>query len=410
MPRPTLEEIFAEPDEFGLLDVKPAPPEVPPRPNHKLSVMRDVNAFFERHGRVPDSDAVDHAEMRTGAIWQALKADPTPEMVAEDKYGLLTAERTVPAKLVDWRAEPDPSAVPTSLDEIFADEDLAVDEGVFTLTHSTPSSQRIVPDHRADIVPCKDFELFRSRFEEMQAGLEDGSRLARIVPKGEVLEMMEGNFFIRNGLLALIAERSEMSARGGSRDYRLRVIFSNGTESDPLMSSFRKSLLEDKTARLIERGGLGRLDPEWEADNLELSGTIYVARSLSDDPTISSQKAILHKIGVTSQDVRRRVADARNDPTFLLAPVELIATYELQNVSRHRVEDLLHRFFAAARPKKLFIVDRFGKSVHPKEWFYVLPEHVSRAVQLIKEGALHLYRYDPLTQKISRKEISDQEQ
>lgn len=406
MPRPTLQQIFAEPDEFGLLDVKPAPPEMPRKPDHKLSVMRDVNAFYERYGYAPDPNAADHAEMRMGTIWLAVKVDPTPEMLANDKYGLLVESTAAPAKFVDWRAELDPSAVPASLDDIFEDDDLDVDADVFTLIHSTPSSQRIVPDHRAEFVPCSDFELFRSRFEEMQMALEDGSRLARAVPKGEVLEMMEGNFFIRNGLLALIAERSEMSVRGGSRDHRLRVIFSNGTESDPLMSSFRKSLLEDKTARLIERGGLGRLDPEWEADNLQLSGTIYVARSLSEDPAISSQKAILHKIGVTSQDVRRRIADARNDPTFLLAPVELVATYELQNLSRHKVEDLLHRFFAAARPKKLSIVDRFGKSVHPKEWFYVLPEHVSRAVHLIKKGELHLYQYDPLTQIISRKAMS----
>ena len=407
MPRLTVDEIFAETDEFGLLDVKPAPPETARKAGHNILVMRDINAFFTRHGRLPDPDSDDFSEMRTGIIWNTVKVNPSAEMLAEDKHGLLTAADPELTKPIDWRAEPAEEAVPASLDDIFDDDDLDIDASVFTLTHSTPSTQRQVPDHRADFVSCKDFELFRARFEEMQARLEDGSRHARVVPKGEVLEMMEGNFFIRNGLLALIAERSEMSVRGGSRDYRLRVIFSNSTESDPLMSSFRKSLLEDKTARLIERGGLGRLDPEWEADNLSLSGTIYVARSLSDDPTISSQKAILHKIGVTSQDVRRRVADARNDPTFLLAPVEIVATYEPQNLSRHKVENLLHRFFAAARPAQLFIVDRFGKSVYPKEWFYVLPEHVSRAAQLIQDGKLHLYRYDPLTQTISLKATSN---
>ena len=79
-------------------------------------------------------------------------------------------------------------------------------------------------------------------------------------------------------------------------------------ESDPLTSSFRKSLNDDKTARTIQKRGLGPLDPEWENDQLELSGTIYVARSLSEDPAIKEQRMILHKIGVTSQDVRRRVA------------------------------------------------------------------------------------------------------
>ena len=127
---------------------------------------------------------------------------------------------------------------------------------------------------------------------------------------------------------------------------------------------------------------------------------IYVARSLAQEPAVAAEHAILHKLGVTSQDVRRRVADARNDPTFLLAPVEIVATFELQNLSRSKVENLLHRFFAVARPAELFVIDRFGKKVRPKEWFYVLPEHVSQAAALLKEGKLHLHYYDPAQQKI----------
>ena len=221
--------------------------------------------------------------------------------------------------------------------------------------------------------------------------------------KWSLIEPIEGDFFIRNGLLAMIAEKSEMTARGGARDHRLRVIFSNGTESDPLMSSFRKSLNDDKTARMVQKVGLGPLDPEWESDQLELSGTIYVARSRSENPEIKGQRMILHKIGVTSQDVARRVADARNDPTFLLAPVEIVATYSLQNLSRSKVENLLHRFFAGARPAELFVTDRFGKKVFPKEWFYVLPDHVGHAAKLIEDGTLHQFRYDASSQRIVAK-------
>ena len=403
MPRSTLDEIFAEPDEYGLLAVKPAPPPTAAPRDRRLSALQDVNAFFDRYARLPDINALRHDEMRLAAIWEGAKKDPSAEMLAQDKHGLLASP--APQKPRDWREEPAFDDVPESLDDIFGD-DLDIDDAVVKLTHSTPATERQNPDHRADFIPCRDFENFAPRFEEIQAALEAGTRTATVVPKGESVEMLEGNFFIRNGLLALIAERSEMSMRGGSRDYRLRVIFSNGTESDPLMSSFRKSLLNDKTARLIARGGLGRLDPEWEADNLELSGTIYVARSLSQEPEIAEQRMILHKIGVTSQDVRRRVADARNDPTFLLAPVEIVATYDLQNLSRRKVEDILHRFFASARPQQLYIHDRFGKRVNPREWFYVLPEHVSKAAQLIKESKLHLYYYDTVTQKILLKNNS----
>ena len=237
----------------------------------------------------------------------------------------------------------------------------------------------------------------------MQQALEAGEREATPVKKWAVIEPLEGDFFIRNGLLAMIAEKSEMTARGGSRDHRLRVIFSNGMESDPLMSSFRKSLNEDKTARLVQKVGFGPLDPDWETDQLDLSGTIYVARSRSEDPEIATQRMILHKIGVTGQNVQRRVADARNDPTFLLAPVDIVATYELKNLSRRKVENLLHRFFDAARPAELFVTDRFGKKVYPREWFYVLPEHVGQAAKLTEAGKLHEYRYNPQTQKIEKR-------
>lgn len=400
--RPTLDDIFAEEDEFGLLDVKASTVvgATPDRANE--AILREVEAFYERHGRLPDPDAVGHDEMRLGVIFGTVSRAPSASLQAMDRLGLLgrCAEKVGERS---WRDEPLEEDLPDSLDDIFNDEALTTPPEMFELRHVTPAAERHVPDHRADFVPCGDFARFEPRFIEMQKDLEEGERIATPVEKRMVIEPYEGDFFIRNGLLAFIAEKSEMTARGGSRDYRLRVVFSNGTESDPLASSFRKSLNDDKTARVIQRRGLGPLDPEWQNDKLAMSGTIYVARSLSDDPVIAADRNLLHKIGVTSQDVRRRVADARNDPTFLLAPVEIVATYTLQNLSRARVEELLHRFFEAARPAELFIVDRFGKRVNPREWFYVLPEHVGQAANLLKEQRLHLYRYDPATQRIVEK-------
>lgn len=403
MARPSLDDIFSEHDEFGLLELKQrAGRGTGAATDRGVTVLLEVTRFVETQGRLPDDEAVGHEEMKLAVTWEAVKAAPSEAMRAVDRLGLLD-EKPVEPPPRSWTEEPVEEAVPDSLDDIFADDDLEIDASLIAFEHTTPSVDRVVPDHRADFVPCRDFEQFRGRFEAVQLGLETGERKARPVQKWAVLNLIEGDFFIRNGLLAMIAEKSEMTARGGSRDHRLRVIFSNGTESDPLMSSFRKSLTEDKTARTVQRVGLGPVDPEWENDQLELSGTIYVARSRSEEPAIREQRMILHKIGVTSQDVARRVADARNDPTFLLAPVEIVATYGLKNLSRHKVEDLLHRFFAAARPAELFIVDRFGKKVSPKEWFYVLPEHVGQAAKLIEDGILHLYRYDTETQMILKK-------
>ncbi len=401
MPRPTLEEIFAEPDEFGLLAVK-VKSRASSTGSDGMAILKDVTRFYEQNGRLPDPNSAQHEEMRLGTIWEGLRKSPTDALRQADRLGLLARKGEVAE--VSWRDEVEDEDIPDSLDDIFGDDGLDVLPDLVRLKHVTPAAERQTPDHRADFVPCKDFDEFAGLFETMQQALDTGEREASLIEKWAVIEPQEGDFFIRNGLLAYIAEKSESTQRGGARDHRLRVIFSNGTESDPLMSSFRKSLNDDKTARVVQRLGLGPLDPDWESDKIALSGTIYVARSLSEDPAIKPQRDILYKIGVTSQDVRRRVADARNDPTFLLAPVEIVATYELQNLSRSKVENLLHRFFDAAKPGELFIIDRFGKRIRPREWFYVLPEHVAHAARLIKDGELHLYRYDRDLQKIVKRQ------
>lgn len=406
MPRPTLDEIFDEPDEFGLLDVRLKPRGArPPELERDAGLVREVNDFYDRHGRLPNENASDHDEMRLGTIWSGLAGRADPEVFADvDRNGLLAmtpAEDAPPVR--DWRDDPLEDEIPDSLDDIFDEDDGDVSEAFTRIQNVTPVAERHLPDHRAEFFPCPDFEVFQPAFEELQAELETGMREATAVGSREVIDVQEGGYFIRNGLLAYIAEKAEMTARGGKRDHRLRVIFSNGTESDPLISSFRKALAADPTARVIHRPGIGPLDPDWEADQLDLTGTIYVARSRSTEPAIAEVRDILLKIGVTTQDVQRRVADARNDPTFLLAPVDIVATYDLKNLSRRKVEELLHRFFDVARPRDLWIKDRFGKRIYPREWFYVLPEHVSQAVAAIRNGTLHELRYDPASQKIVRR-------
>lgn len=406
----SIDEILAEEDDLGLLNVtlRPRAARTPER-ERDAQLVEQVNGFFERTGRVPSSEAADHDEMRLGVIWQRLADKGTAaDLVDVDRNGLisvaplaLTAEPAPPER--DWREEPDEREIPASLDDIFDDDGLDVSEALTTIRHVTPAEDRLVPDHKAEFYPCHDFNRFREMFERTQAALESGEREVRPINFNEEVRVDEGSLFIRKGLLTYVAEKAEMTARAGKRDHRLRIIFSNGMESDPLLSSFRKALADDPTSRAIHRHGLGAMDPEWEADRIDLTGTVYVVRSKSKEPAIMEVSGILLKIGVTTQEVRRRIADARNDPTFLLAPVELVATYDLVNLSWRKVEQLLHRFFDAARPRDLWITDRFGKKVYPREWFYVLPEHIKFAIEALKEGTLHKFEYDPQKQIIKYK-------
>jgi hypothetical protein len=174
----------------------------------------------------------------------------------------------------------------------------------------------------------------------------------------------------------------------------LRVIYDNGTESDLLMRSFQRALHRDTAARIITNPGFGPLFAEEpESDDLAC-GTIYVLRSKSEHPLIAANRDVLHKIGVTGGKVEARIANAKLDPTFLMADVEVIATYELHSINRIKLENLIHRVFDPAQ-LDIEIRDRFGNPVKPREWFLVPLFIVDEVVERIKNGTITEYVYDP---------------
>ena len=88
-------------------------------------------------------------------------------------------------------------------------------------------------------------------------------------------------------------------------------------------------------------------------------------RSKSDNPEIAARRDLMHKIGVTGGKVEARIAKAAMDATYLLAEVEVVATYKLFNINRVRLENIIHRVFAPAQ-LDLTIPDRFGNPVKPQ--------------------------------------------
>lgn len=88
-------------------------------------------------------------------------------------------------------------------------------------------------------------------------------------------------------------------------------------------------------------------------DRINPFGEAYaiLAKSMSESehPFIAENRSVIHKIGVTIGDVKRRVANAKKDPTYLLADVEIVATFKLANINSKGLESLLHKFFSSAR-------------------------------------------------------------
>lgn len=131
---------------------------------------------------------------------------------------------------------------------------------------------------------------------------------------------------------------------------------------------------------------------EAEEGDLE-SGTIYVLRSKSDHPMVAENRNLIHKIGVTGGSVEARIAGAAKSATYLLAEVEVVATYKLFNINRVQLEGVIHKVFAGAAID-LTIPDRFGNPVKPREWFLVPLAVIDQAVERIQDGTITGYFYD----------------
>ncbi|MBC7979065.1 MAG: GIY-YIG nuclease family protein, partial [Armatimonadetes bacterium] len=132
-------------------------------------------------------------------------------------------------------------------------------------------------------------------------------------------------------------------------------------------------------------------DEEEEGD--QQTGYIYILRSKSEHAFVAEHRSVIHKIGVTGGDVKARIATAKKDPTYLLADVDIVATFKLSNINRKKLEALLHRFFGSAR-LDLELKDRFGSQVEPKEWFLVPLDAIEQAIEKLKEGSIGSFRYD----------------
>ena len=212
----------------------------------------------------------------------------------------------------------------------------------------------------------------------------------------------QGEFFIVNGQIAYVAEvGGEFETEYERRDSRLRVIYDNGTESDLLLRSLQRALHRDETGRRVTDPEAGPLFAEEEGYEGTETGTIYVLRSQSNHPEIADKRDVLHKIGVTGGKVEKRIANAERDPTFLMAPVEIVATYKLIDINRTALENLLHRFLAAAR-LDITIPDRFGEQVRPREWFLVPLAAINEVVEHVRDGTLHKFAYDLKSASLSR--------
>lgn len=292
-------------------------------------------------------------------------------------------------------------------DELLAQ--LGVEENdensITNLKHVKSRAEKKTAEEIANRIRCEDFEQFKPLFDEVKKDIDIGYRTTVRFRKDAGFtktSIKEERFVIISGQIAYIANVGDsFKAPNGEDDARLRVIYVNGTESNILLRSLIRAMYKDETSRFISDPDLGPLFSGENSDDDQESGTIYVLRSLADHPLVKSSKDVVHKIGVTGGDVKKRIANAKNDPTFLMADVEVIATYKLANINRVKLEKILHKFFAGAK-LDIEIKDRFGKPVKAQEWFLVPIFIIDEMVNKIKDGTVSDYYYDPISAELKK--------
>ncbi|WP_047153731.1 GIY-YIG nuclease family protein [Aneurinibacillus tyrosinisolvens] len=241
----------------------------------------------------------------------------------------------------------------------------------------TSSLQKVttMPEYVARRKRMKGFEKFEALFKTCHKELTEGKR--KIVPFKNEQDIEPNSFYVLKGVLLYVETVGKRKKIKDKINARLRCVFENGTESDMLLRSLSAELY--KHGRRVTDNEDTLLD-NFKEDDVS-RGFIYVLKSLSTDPQISSIKD-LYKIGFTTGLVENRIRNAENESTYLYAPVEIVTTYQVFNMNGSKFETAIHHALANNN-LDISILGANGKMLVPKEWFVVTLEELQKVIDEI---------------------------
>ena len=386
-----LEKIFEDP----LLADVTAPRKRTTSSDRLVAGFQEILAFYEANGRLPEDN---QAEASLFHKWKGLlKNEKKIERCRPfDDLGILprpiqTVEEPEPEYNRKLTEEEQLEAILN--DPLLADIEAGADLGLFDIPEYM--RQRLDARKEAEYIgkrrPCEDFGMYADGFKEIQQGLKSGKYC---LAKFSIKHLQTGRYFVEDGMIGyLVGIENDKVDRYGTRDGRTHIIYENGSESDIKFKTLTKNLsvtgysvidCSDMTSEELEKYFTPN-DKDIE------SGTIYVLRSKSTRPEIAAIKD-LYKIGFTVTSVESRIANAKNEPTYLCADVEVVATWKVYNVKSSTFEALIHKLFTGVQLQ--VTVDGH----QPKEWFIVPFKVIEEAVNAIILGKP--IEYNPQFQKI----------
>lgn len=370
-----LKKIFDD-DEHDLLKVNPRSKSATPASRLEDSFL-EINDFYAEHGRIPAVDTTDVSERRLGVRLRALILDDenAQALAHLDTHSLL---KTAPP------AE--------SLEDIYSGDQFGLlddSTGVLTIRNVPTNIKKAEDIARAH--KSKDFAKYEQGFKDIHAGLKSGEWLRSSINSEH--QILPDRYFVFNGVLAYVENRDDSFKSGAKVNARLHVIYENGTESNILLRSFARTLYRAKEGARIVPAGY-QTNPEWQdaTDEDQVTGHIYILKSLSEEPRVQDIQN-LYKIGYTTGEIEDRIRNAQTDPTYLTAPVEIVASYKCLNMNTQKFEHLIHRFFGEVK-LNMTLTSPDGKSYVPSEWYVVPLDVLNRVINLIVNGEIINYRYD----------------
>ncbi len=359
-----------------------------------IAGFEEIVRFVEEQGRLPQhGEDRDIFERLYAVRLERLRISKECFAILQpfDPHGLLEAGNDVELGMEDITDEELLAALGC---------ETVLESDITKLTHVRSYQEIKAAEEVAQRVPCQDFEQFKLFFDEVQCQLKTGER--QILKYKDNASISQGDLFILDGQKVLVAEMGKSFISDyGLPNCRLRVVYDNGTESDLLLRSLQRALNKDQTSRRIITSDPGPLFSGSGAVEDLTTGYIYVLRSQSTDPFIVENRSLVHKIGVTSGDVEKRIASAKKDATYLLADVEIVAIFKLTNINPKKLEATLHKFFEHVR-LDMELKDRFGTPVKPREWFLVPLPAIEAAIAKIQDGTIEQFRYDRETASLTK--------
>lgn len=353
-----------------------------------IAGFQEILAFYEANGRLPE-DTPEEASLFHKWVG-ILKSEKKIERCRPfDDLGILPQPvQTVEELQHEYHRELTEEEQLEAIlnDPLLADIEAGNDLGLFDIPQYM--RQRLEARKEADYVgkrrPCEDFDKYADGFKEIQQGLK--SRKYKLVKFSEP-NLKVGRYFVEQGIIGYLAAfEQEEKNNLGRVDGRTRVIYENGSEADIKFRTITKNLSVDGYSIM----DCSEISPEEFEQCFTLSdkdiesGTIYVLRSKSTRPEIAAIKD-LYKIGFTVTSVESRIANAKNEPTYLCADVEVVSTWKVYNVKSSTFEALIHKLFASVQLQVTVDGHR------PKEWFIVPFKVIEEAVIAIISGKLIEY-------------------